>query len=133
MRNGHACFRYNVNVATCSDFIIGSYISSDRNDVHTLIPFMEQLQKNYEGRNIGLLWWIPVAKAKRTTAGFEAHPETELYKTKQPRGDKHRKYRTDISRRENMAHDAQETPIPVPMESCCKEHGKRKNAYGLGA
>ena len=53
MRNGQLKPGYNVNVATCSDFIIGSYISSDRNDVHTLIPFMEQLRKNYAGRNIG--------------------------------------------------------------------------------
>ena len=34
MRNGQLKPGYNVNVATCSDFIIGSYISSDRNDVH---------------------------------------------------------------------------------------------------
>ena len=36
MRNGQLKPGYNVNVATCSDFIIGSYISSDRNDVHKI-------------------------------------------------------------------------------------------------
>ena len=39
---------------------------------------------------------------------FEAHPETELYvKPSNHEAVKHRKYRTDISRRENMAYDAQ--------------------------
>ena len=36
MRNGQLKPGYNVNVATCSDFIIGSYISSDRYDVHKI-------------------------------------------------------------------------------------------------
>jgi len=30
---------YNVNVASSEEFIVGNYISADRNDVHTLIPF----------------------------------------------------------------------------------------------
>ena len=34
MRNGQLKPGYNVNVATCSEFIIGSYISSDRSDMH---------------------------------------------------------------------------------------------------
>ena len=53
MRNGQLKPGYNVNTATCNEFIIGNYISSDRNDVHTLIPFMEQLNKTYEGIKIG--------------------------------------------------------------------------------
>ena len=93
MRNGQLKPGYNVNVATCSDFIIGSYISSDRNDVHTLIPFMEQLQKNYAGRNIGSVVVDSGYESEENYCWFEAA--------------KHRKYRTDISRRENMAYNAQ--------------------------
>ena len=108
MRNGQLKPGYNVNVATCSDFIIGSYISSDRNDVHTLIPFMEQLQKNYEGKNIGSVVVDSGYESEENYCWFEAHPETELYvKPSNHEAVKHRKYRTDISRRENMAYDAQ--------------------------
>ena len=108
MRNGQLKPGYNVNVATCSDFIIGSYISSDRNDVHTLIPFMEQLRKNYAGRNIGSVVVDSGYESEENYCWFEAHPETELYvKPSNPEVAKHRKYRTDISRRENMAYDAQ--------------------------
>ena len=108
MRNGQLKPGYNVNVATCSDFIIGSYISSDRNDVHTLIPFMEQLQKNYAGRNIGSVVVDSGYEREENYCWFEAHPETELYvKPSNHEAAKHRKYRTDISRRENMAYNAQ--------------------------
>ena len=108
MRNGQLKPGYNVNVATCSDFIIGSYISSDRNDVHTLIPFMEQLRKNYAGRNIGSVVVDSGYESEENYCWFEAHPETELYvKPSNHEAAKHRKYRTDISRRENMAYDAQ--------------------------
>ena len=108
MRNGQLKPGYNVNVATCSDFIIGSYISSDRNDVHTLIPFMEQLRKNYAGRNIGSVVVDSGYESEENYCWFEAHPETELYvKPSNHEVAKHRKYRTDISRRENMVYDAQ--------------------------
>ena len=108
MRNGQLKPGYNVNVATCSDFIIGSYISSDRNDVHTLIPFMEQLQKNYAGRNIGSVVVDSGYESEENYCWFEAHPETELYvKPSNHEVAKHKKYRTDISRRENMAYNAQ--------------------------
>ena len=108
MRNGQLKPGYNVNVATCSDFIIGSYISSDRNDVHTLIPFMEQLQKNYAGRNIGSVVVDSGYESEENYCWFEAHPETELYvKPSNHEAAKHKKYITDISRRENMAYDAQ--------------------------
>ncbi len=53
MRNGQMKPGYNVNTATCNEFIIGNYISSDRNDVHTLIPFVEQPQSTYQGHKIG--------------------------------------------------------------------------------
>ena len=108
MRNGQLKPGYNVNVATCSDFIIGSYISSDRNDVHTLIPFMEQLRKNYAGRNIGSVVVDSGYESEENYCWFEAHPETELYvKPSNHEVAKHRKYRTDISRRENMAYNVQ--------------------------
>ena len=40
-----------MNAATSEEFIIGNYISSDRNDVHTLIPFMSYLSR-YDIQNV---------------------------------------------------------------------------------
>ena len=108
MGNGQLKPGYNVNVATCSEFIIGSYISSDRSDMHTLIPFMEQLRRNYKGRNIDSVVVDSGYESEENYCWFEAHPETELYvKPSNHEAAKHRKYRTDISRRENMAYNAQ--------------------------
>ena len=51
MRNGQLKPGYNVNVASSEEFIIGNYISADRNDVHTLIPFMGRLG-GYQIKNV---------------------------------------------------------------------------------
>ena len=69
---------------------------------------MEQLQKNYAGRNIGSVVVDSGYESEENYCWFEAHPETELYvKPSNHEAAKHKKYRTDISRRENMAYDAQ--------------------------
>ena len=39
MKNGQLKPGYNVNVATVSEYIIGNYISADRTDTKTFIPF----------------------------------------------------------------------------------------------
>ena len=99
---------YNVNVATCSGFVIGSYISADRSDMHALIPFMEQLKRSYVGMNIDSVVVDSGYESEKNYCWFEAHPETELYvKPGNHEQRKHKKYRTDISRRENMAYDAE--------------------------
>lgn len=43
MKNGQLKPCYNVNVATASQYVIGSYLSSDCTDTNTLIPFTKQL------------------------------------------------------------------------------------------
>ena len=49
MRNGQLKPGYNVNVATSlMSCAVGTYISADRSDVQTLIPFMKQLKKEYD-------------------------------------------------------------------------------------
>lgn len=108
MRNGQLKPGYNVNVATCNDFVIGSYISSDRNDVQTLIPFMTQLRDTYGELTFGSVVADSGYESEENYCWFEEHPETELYvKPANHEIQKSRKYRTDISRRENMPYDAE--------------------------
>lgn len=133
MRNGQLKPGYNVNVATCSEFIIGSYISSDRNDVHTLIPFMEQLRKNYEGRNIGSVVVDSGYESEENYCWFENHPETELYvKPSDHEARKHKKYRTDISRRENMLYDEEANTYTCASGKLLKETREKKTHSASG-
>ena len=50
MRNGQLKPAYNVQVAVESEYIVGVDISSERSDMHTLIPFLDRIRKNY-GQN----------------------------------------------------------------------------------
>ena len=104
MRNGQLKPGYNVNVATSEEFIIGNYISADRTDVHTLIPFAEYL-KRYGIKNICV---DSGYESEENYCWFEENGELKLYvKPSNHEQRKTRKYRTDISRRENMAYDAE--------------------------
>ena len=104
MRNGQLKPGYNVNVATSEEFIIGNYISADRNDVHTLIPFMEYL-KRYP---ILRLCVDSGYESEENYCYFEENKGTKLYvKPSNHEQKKTKKYRTDISRRENMSYDAE--------------------------
>ncbi|EHL15665.1 hypothetical protein HMPREF9628_02286 [Peptoanaerobacter stomatis] len=47
MRNGQLKPAYNVQYATSSNFIIGSYISEKPSDMYTLKPFVKKLHKKY--------------------------------------------------------------------------------------
>ena len=103
MRNGQLKPGYNVNVATSNEFIIGTYISADRSDVQTLIPFMKQLKKGYD---IGKVVVDSGYESEENYCWFEGNPETELFvKPSNHELKKTKKYRTDISRRENMVYD----------------------------
>ena len=103
MRNGQLKPGYNVNVATSEEFIIGNYISADRNDVHTLIPFAEYL-KQYDIKRICA---DSGYESEENYCWFEKECKIKLYvKPSNHEQKKTKKYRTDISRRENMAYDA---------------------------
>ena len=104
MRNGQLKPGYNVNVASSEEFIIGNYISADRTDVHTLIPFAEYL-KRYGVKNICV---DSGYESEENYCWFEENGVMKLYvKPSNHEQRKTRKYRTDISRRENMAYDAE--------------------------
>ena len=104
MRNGQLKPGYNVNVASSEEFIIGNYISADRNDVHTLIPFMEAL-KRYKMRNVVV---DSGYESEENYCYFEKQTDIQLYvKPSNHEQRKKKKYRTDISRRENMTYDAE--------------------------
>ena len=104
MRNGQLKPGYNVNVATSEEFIIGNYISADRNDVHTLIPFTEYL-KQYKIKQICA---DSGYESEENYCYFEELKDIALLvKPSNHEQRKTKKYRTDISRRENMVYNAE--------------------------
>ncbi len=105
MLNGQLKPGYNVNVATVSEYIVGNYVSSDRTDTKTTIPFMDQLQEIYP---VNRVVYDSGYESEEAYRYFEAHPNLDLYvKPANHEQKKKKKYRTDISRRENMAYDAE--------------------------
>lgn len=105
MRNGQLKPGYNVNVATASEYILGTYVSSDRTDQKTTIPFMEKLQKYYPVKRVV---YDSGYESEENYRYFAEHTGLDLYvKPANYEQKKSKKYRTDISRRENMTYDAE--------------------------
>ena len=103
MRNGQLKPGYNVNIAAASEYILGTYVSSDRTDQKTTIPFMEKLRKYYPVHRVV---YDSGYESEENYRYFAEHPELDLYvKPSNYEQQKKRKYRTDISRRENMTYD----------------------------
>ncbi len=98
MQNGQLKLGYNMNTAICNELIIGHYVSSDRNDVHTFIPFMEQLQSTYKGHEIGKVVVDSGYESEENYCRFEQkdHPEL-VVKPSNHEQKKKKKYRTDMA------------------------------------
>ena len=104
MKNGQLKPCYNVNVATASEYVIGSYLSADCTDTNTLIPFLKQLPLNKIHRLVADAGY----ESEENYTFFEGLPHTDAYiKPANHEQKKKRKYRTDPGRRENMTYCAE--------------------------
>ena len=134
MRNGQLKPGYNVNVATASGFIVGHYISPDRDDVQTLIPFTKKLREMYEKHHPGRIIVDSGYESEDNYCWFELLNDCELFvKPSNHEVKKKRKYRTDISRRENMEYNPQsDTYTCAAGKPIRYDHDKHsKSANGL--
>lgn len=64
MCNGQLKPGYNVNVATVSEYAVGTYVSADRTDTKTTIPFMEKLVRAYPVQRSSM---IPAMRVRKPT------------------------------------------------------------------
>ena len=106
MRNGQLKPGYNINVATACEYIIGSYVSADRTDTKTLIPFVAKIRRN--GWEFERVVVDAGYESEENYCYFEQpwiHSRL-LVKPTNHEQKKSRKYKADISRRENMSYDA---------------------------
>ena len=134
MRNGQLKPGYNVNVATADGFIIGHYISADRSDTQTLIPLTKKLREAYPKYHPGRVVVDSGYESEDNYCWFEGLEDSELYvKPSNHEARKKRKYRTDISRRENMAYDPENDTYTCAAGKMIRyDHDKHsKSANGL--
>ncbi len=130
MLNGQLKPGYNVNVATVSEYIIGSYISADRTDQKTTIPFMERLTQAYP---VGRVVYDAGYESEEAYRYFEAHPQLNLYvKPANHEQKKKRKYKNDISRQENMAYDLAADTYTCANGKLLKKTGIRNTKSSTG-
>ena len=104
MRNAQLKPGYNVQIGVDSEYIVATDIFSDRNDVWTLVPFLDKMEE-------GLGFRYPTATAD---SGYESE---EGYDHMKKNGQvpyikpqtyeqwKKRNFKNDISKRENMEYD----------------------------
>lgn len=124
MLNGQLKPGYNVNVASVSEYIVGTYVSADRTDTRTTIPFMEQLRSAYPVRRVV---YDSGYESEENYRYFESHPELDLYvKPANYEQRKQKKYRTDISRSENMKYDVAEDRYTCANGCVLKRTGTKK-------
>ena len=105
MKNGQLKPGYNVNVATVSEYIVGNYISADRTDTRTFIPFLEKLCRKYPVKRVVVDSGYESEENYHYVDGSE---QLSLFvKPANHEQKKKRKYRSDIGRRENMSYDSE--------------------------
>jgi len=121
MKNGQLKPGYNANVATVGEYIVGNYISADRTDVKTFIPFLEKLCKKYPVKRVVVDSGYESEENYKYVDGSE---QLSLFvKPSNHEQVKSKKYKTDIGRRENMPYDKEKD------EYTCAQGKKLKAAY----
>lgn len=105
MKNGQLKAGYNSNVATVSGYVVGNYVSADRGDTKTLIPFLNKLCGKYDIRRVVA---DSAYESEENYQYIDGSEQLSLFvKPSDHEQKKKRKYKTDIGRRENMAYDAE--------------------------
>lgn len=129
MKNGQRKPCYNVNVATASEYVIGSYLSADCTDTNTLIPFTKRLPMDKIQRLIADAGY----ESEENYTYFEGLPHTNAYiKPANHQQKKRKKYRTDPGRRENMAYDAEKDEYTCVRGRCLQLEQVKKQKTRTG-
>lgn len=124
MRNAQLKPGYNVQIGVDSEYIVATDVFSDRNDVWTLVPFLQKLEAELGFR-------YPSAT---TDSGYESEEgydylkkngQTPYIKPQTYEQWKKRKFKNDISKRENMRYD-QETDTYI-----CRNNKKLTPQYTM--
>lgn len=106
MRNGQLKPGYNIQIGVEGEYIVGVDISSERADQLTLIPFLEKLENELPEKFENVI----------ADAGYESeenymylteHEQKSYIKPQNYEKSKSKKFKNDISKRENMNYDTE--------------------------
>ena len=106
MRNAQLKPGYNVQIAVDSEYIVGTDIFQDRNDVWTLVPFTKVLEEKLGFRYPS----VTTDSGYESEEGYSYLEEKEIAAFIKPQTYqqwKKRSFKRDISKRENMTYDAE--------------------------
>lgn len=130
MKNGQLKPGYNVNVATVGEYIVGNYISADRTDVKTFIPFLKKLRKKYPVKRVAVDSGYESEENYKYVDGSE---QLSLFvKPTDHEQSKTKKYKTDIGRRENMPYDNEKDEYTCAQGKKLKATYTKKRKSGSG-
>lgn len=104
MRNGQLKAAYNVQLASSGQFIVGAYGSHHPNDVYTLPLFLEELLPNYK-KYLDRIVCDSGYESIENYSYLKKNKLTPFIKPSNYEISKKRKYKNDISRRENMIYE----------------------------
>lgn len=104
MRNAQLKPGYNVQIGVDSEYIVSADIFQDRNDVWTLIPFLKNLEEKLGIRYPGVTADAGY-ESEEAYCFLEGNKQDSYIKPQSYEKQKKRKFKKDISKRENMDYD----------------------------
>jgi transposase len=107
MMNGQLKPAYNVQLCIESEYITGIYVSSDRNDANTLVPFMDKLYVEYEKRH-GNVTLDAGYESEENYAYLKDKNQIAYIKPQNYEKSKTKEYKRQIGRKENMPYDKEQ-------------------------
>lgn len=125
MKNGQLKPGYNIQAAVEGEYIVGIDVSSERNDVNALIPFLEKLTKTelFVLKNI-----ICDAgyKSEQNYLYLKSHDLVSYIKPANYEKQKKRNYRTEYSKVENMEYQQENNTYICKMGRVLKRTGTKQ-------
>ena len=122
MRNSQLKPGYNVQLAVEGEYITGLDMSSERSDQLTLIPLLERMEA-YTGHQYEDVTADAGYESEENYTWFENKQQTCYIKPQNYERSKTRKFKSNMSLRENMAYDAEKD------EYTCQNGKKLKAVY----
>ena len=132
MRNAQLKPGYNVQIAVDSEYIVGTEIFQDRNDVWTLVPFSRHLEEKL-GFRYPSITADSGYESEESYSYLEEHQIKAYIKPQTYEKWKKRNFKKDISKRENMSYDILEDSYTCHNGQKLKRqydrHSKSKSGY----
>jgi len=106
MRNGQLKPGYNFQIGVENGYAVGIDVSSERNDMYTLIPMLEKIEKNFPKKRFSNIVCDAGYESEENYDFLNCHEYSSYIKPANYEKLKNRNYKKWVGRRENMSYDA---------------------------